>query len=101
MVVLWIISEGRNLGLGNHTSFLCQDIAKGACHSQSRVRLVEHPDTRWAKLLVCLWSSYGPLTLNALDYESLRESIINLPLIMIYTTVSFIRHIWLMVASLR
>ena len=46
-------------------------------------------------------SGYGPLTLDALDYECLSVGVVDLAIIMVYDTVSFIGHIRLMIPCLR
>lgn len=51
--------------------------------------------------MACLGRGYGPLTLDALNYECLHERVVDLPFIMVNATVSFIFHFRLMVSRLR
>ena len=97
--VVWlrVIGEWADLRLCNNSSFLSKDVTKGAWHSKTWVSLIENPNSGRAELLRWLWRCHSVLTLNCLNHECLRMSIVNLTFVMIQDAVGFVLHVGLVV----
>ena len=48
LILFRVVGEGRYLRLSDYARLLGEHVAERPCHGETRVRLVEHPDARWA-----------------------------------------------------